>query len=117
MAGMKEIEANADQLFRQDGRTVLVRELRQREAVLTADLGGRENLSYQQKSLCRRAVYLEGLCESLEAKIVKGQAIDISEYTLLTNALRILYMTLGLHRKAKELDLHGYLKEKYETSD
>ena len=44
-----------------DGRSRLAREVRDRLSALVADLGGEDALSHAQRSLCRRAVWLD-LC-------------------------------------------------------
>jgi len=102
-------------LKRLDRRTSIVKALQAREESLMNDLGGKEYLSHQQIGLCKRSVYLEALCEGIESDLMLGKNIDRSEYVLISNALRLLYTTLGLQRQAKELRLRDYVREKYET--
>ena len=93
-----------------DGRTVAARTLRQRLAEIHADLGGEASLSYAQRSLCRRAVWLESWIETQEAKAAEGADVDIGRQTQALNALLGLWRTLGLERRQRDVpSLHEYL--------
>lgn len=70
-----------------DGRSVVARELKRRLAELTADLGGEASLSYQQRALCRRAIWLEAHLESMEAAAAQGNPAPTFEYVAAVNAL------------------------------
>ena len=100
-----------------DGRTVAARTLRQRLAEIHADLGGEASLSYAQRSLCRRAVWLESWIETQEAKAAEGADIDIGRQTQALNALLGLWRTLGLERRAKVApNLQDYLRQREAAS-
>ena len=88
-----------------DGRTAVAKELRSRLAALENDLGGHDELSYQRRSLCRRAIALEAWVESLEARAARGEPAEIGTYTAAVNSLIALYRNIGLDRRARELSL------------
>ena len=56
-----------------NSRTRLGREVRNRLLALVADLGGEDPLSHAQRSLCRRAVWLELCIEHEETRIAEQQ--------------------------------------------
>ncbi len=93
-----------------DGRTQVARELKARLIALQDDLGGEANLSYQQRSLAKRAIYLEARAESLEAAMASGQDIELGQYIMAINAMVGLFRTLGLARHRREVSLNDYLQ-------
>lgn len=104
---------SSDWIDHLDGRTKLARVVRQRLSSLHSDLGGRDALSYQQRSLCRRAVWLEALIERREVALANGREIDEGAHTQSINALMGVWKALGLQRKAREVpDLHDYLRNR-----
>lgn len=93
-----------------DGRTRLGREVRDRLQALVIDLGGDDTLSHAQRSLCRRAVWLELCIEHEETRVAEGRGIDIAPHTQLVGGLLAIYKALGLKRVAREARLSDYLK-------
>ncbi|MGH8538376.1 MAG: hypothetical protein ACREXM_18500 [Gammaproteobacteria bacterium] len=93
-----------------DGRTRLGRQIRDHFNALATDLGGVDHLSHQQRSLCRRAIWLELLLEHEEARIGEGRGVDIAPHTQLVGSLLAIYKALGLKRQAREVKLSDYLK-------
>jgi hypothetical protein len=83
-----------------DGRTRLGREVRDRLQALVIDLGGDDTLSHAQRSLCRRAVWLELCIEHEETRIAEGGGIDIQPHRQLVGGLLAIYKALGLKRQA-----------------
>jgi len=92
-----------DYAEKMDGRSKLAKAIRERLAGLINDLGGREALSHQQFSLCRRAVWLETLLEHEESRIAQGNGIEIGDHTKLVNSLLAVYRALGLKRQARDI--------------
>lgn len=88
-----------------DGRTRIAQAVNERMGLLTADLGGLDALSYMQRSLCKRVVWMECLIEQQEAALAKGEEIDQGRLTQAINSLLGLLRTLGLERKAKDVSL------------
>jgi len=93
-----------------DGRCRLAREVRTRVQALFADLGGEgAALSHAQRSLIRRAVWLEMVLEGDELRIGEGEGVDIAPHVALVGSLVSIYKTLGLKRVAREARLKDYL--------
>jgi hypothetical protein len=84
-----------------DGRTNLARRYRDILSQLTSDAGG--DPSEAQSLIMRRAATLGVWCELAEARMAKGEALDIAEFTAASNCLRRLLFDLGLERKAKDI--------------
>lgn len=103
---------SADWIQKLDGRTTLARVVQNRLAELEADLGGAGQLSYQERSLCRRAIWLEAMLESREAALADGAQVDEGNHTQLIHALTSLWRALGLKRRSKAVDLSTYLKQR-----
>jgi hypothetical protein len=104
---------SADWIEKLDGRTTLARVVQSRLAELQADLGGLHALSYQERSLTRRAVWLEALIESREAALARGEEIEEGVHTQSINALMGVWKALGLQRRSRDVtDLATYLRSK-----
>ena len=93
-----------------DGRTGIAQEMRERFSALTNDLGGLSNLSYQQRSLCERALWLEHYLKQQEQILAAGGDFDSGRWTQAVNSLQGLYSKLGLNRRAKEVNLKDFIK-------
>lgn len=98
-------------LTRLDGRGKVARELQARMSAMMTDLGGEDNLSYSQKSLVERGVYLEALIQGREQALAVGEPVNLSHHIYTVNALIGIYKTLGLRRISKDGgSLHELLK-------
>lgn len=100
----------ADFLEQMDGRVAAVKTLHERLSALVTDLGGLDALSYQERSLCKRAIHLERLLEHFEGSLAHGGAVDYTQYFSMINTLSGLFTKLGLKRRAKAITLADYLK-------
>jgi hypothetical protein len=93
---------SADWLERIDKRTKLWRAILPRIQQLEEDAGGANNLTHGKRSLCRRAAFLELLCETQELRFTAGESIDVGAFTQAFNSMQGAYKTLGcLERRAK----------------
>ena len=93
-----------------DGRTKVAHHLRGRHNALCNDLGGIEKLSYQQRALVDRAIFLEFQLQQLEQVLVAGKGFDPGAWVQACNALSGLFSKLGLRKQAKEVPtLHQYV--------
>lgn len=102
-----------DWLERLDGRTRLAQSVRARYADLTADLGGHDALSYQRRSLVKRALWQEAVIEQMESALAAGKDVDLGRMTQAVNSLQGLYKTLGLDRVARDVpNLSDYLAQR-----
>lgn len=95
-----------------DGRTNLAQELRHRRRALSDDLGGMDNLSYQQRSLVDRALFMEMHLQAEEMKLATGKPFDSGKWVQACNSLVGLFNRLGMHRQAKEISLKDYVQKK-----
>ena len=107
---------SADWLEKLDGRTTLARAVNERYESLATDLGGIDALSYQKRSLCKRAIWMEAIIEQQEAALARGQEVDQGKLTQAVNTLSGLWKTLGLERAARDVpDLQTYLAKRETT--
>jgi len=96
-----------------DSRTALARQMRERFDTLTDDLGGSDALSYQQRSLCERALWLEYWLASQERELANAREFDVGKWVQAANSLQGIYSKLGLERTARTVpDLKSYIKSK-----
>jgi hypothetical protein len=84
-------------------RYALARIVVDRRGELENHLGGAENLSYVQRSMVKRLLWLELLTEQYEQKVANGEEVDVGALTQLNNTLKGLYKDLGLERKVKKV--------------
>ena len=94
-----------------DGRSLLGRAVRDRIERLHQDLGGAAHLSFQQLSLCQRVVWLDLLLSNEEARIARGEGVDIPAHTQLVSSLLSVFKTLGIRRVARQAKLADYLRK------
>lgn len=96
-----------------DGRLSLARDLRQRFAEVCNDLGGQDRLSYMQRSLIERSLWLEFWLAQQERELAGGEDFDVGKWVQATNALQGIYSKLGLQRQTQEVpSLSQYLAKK-----
>jgi hypothetical protein len=97
-----------------DERGPIARRFREVLAQIIADIGGVENVTEAQTAIARRAVTLIIWCESIEAELAAGKALDVGEYSTAANSLRRLLADLGLERRARDVTptLQQYLEGK-----
>jgi hypothetical protein len=98
-----------DWLQKLDGRTAIAQELRQRQSALSNDLGGIASLSYQQRALIDRAIFLEYWLQQIELKLATGADFDSGQWVQAANSLSGIFSKLGLQRKAKDVSLSQYV--------
>ena len=71
--------------------------------IVSADVGGSDLLSENQRQIIRRIASLSVWCESQEARMADGDEIDILEFGRTANSLRRLCESIGLKRVARDL--------------
>jgi len=101
-----------------DGRTSIAQEMRGRFRAMTDDLGGASQLSYAQRSLVERCLWLECWISIQEAALARGDdaSFDVGRYTQASNSLQGIYSKLGLKRVAREVTMGDYLKRRQEAA-
>lgn len=96
-----------------DARTTIAQVMRERYRVFTDDLGGNDQLSYAQRSLVERGLWLEYWLANQEQALAIGGDFDVGKWTQAANSLQGIYAKLGLQRQAKDVpNLADYLKSK-----
>ncbi len=95
-----------------DGSFVVFRRYREIITAVAADQGGADRLSEAQLQLIRRFAGTAVLAEQMDARLVRGEEIDITEYALMCNTLVRLAQTIGLNRIPRDLSptLAEYLR-------
>ncbi|MGC8519281.1 MAG: hypothetical protein ACP5P4_12260 [Steroidobacteraceae bacterium] len=86
-------------------RYAIARVVMARRDALEAHCGG--DLSYVQRSLIKRTIWLELLVESYEQRVAAGAEVDIGAITQLNNTLKGLYKDLGIQRTARRAESLG----------
>ena len=100
-------------LDRLDGRTGIAVAMRERYQQFIDDLGGVDRLSYAQRSLVERGLWLEYWLADQERILATGGEFDVGKWTQACNALQGILSKLGLQRQAKDVpDLGEYLAKR-----
>ena len=100
-----------DFIHEMDGRVRVVKTIREDLDALYAALGGKENVSYMEQTLCQKVIYLKWLTGKKEAAMIHGGSIDETSYLNAVNCLSGLLTKIGLKRRAKTLNLKDYLSQ------
>jgi hypothetical protein len=98
-----------------DGRTVLGRRYRDLVEALVVDQGGPDRLSEAKLQLCRRFSAAAVLAEQMEAGLVRGEPINLSEHATLCSSLVRLAARIGINRVPRNVTptLEHYLAQKH----
>jgi len=92
---------SADWLERIDKRTKIWRALLPRIQRLEEDAGGADSMTHAKQSICRRAAFLELLCETQELRFTAGEPADVGAYTQAFNSMVGAYRLLGVERRQR----------------
>ena len=93
-----------------DSRTAIAKEMRERYQALTDDLGGLPILSYQQRSLVERSLWLEYWLVQQEKQLAQQDGcFDVARWVQAANSLQGLYAKLGLSRVTREKSLNDII--------
>ena len=96
-----------------DHRTALARDLHARYREVCKDLGGVDSLSYMQRSLIERGIWLEYWLANQERELATGGDFDVSRWIQAANSLQGIYSRLGLERRQRDVpDLREYLRRR-----
>ena len=97
-------------LDRLDARTGFAADMQFRYSALTDDLGGVNRLSYAQRSLCERALWLEYWLADQERTLATGGEFDVGKWVQAANSLQGILNKLGLQKVPHDVeDLAEYL--------
>src|SRR5262245_29090820 len=84
-----------------DGRTSAARRFRDLASSYVADMGGLDRCSEIKLGLLRRLAATTVLAEILEARMVHGETIDVSQLCTIASTTVRIASRLGLERRAK----------------
>jgi hypothetical protein len=96
-----------------DGRSLMARRYRDIMSAIASDQGGINRLSEARLQLIRRFAAAACLAEQLEAKLARGEQIDIQEYSLLVSTMVRMAQRIGLDRVPRDVapSLVEYLRQ------
>ena len=118
MNNLIDADFRPDFLDTLDGRSIASRTLRARLTAIYADCGGEDALSYMERSVISRALFMETWIETQETCAAKGKEIPIGNVIQANNALLGLWRSIGLKRRAKDaLSLGAYLAAQAEAAE
>lgn len=102
-----------------DSRTALARDLRSRYDAIVSDLGGLGSLSYMQRSLIERGLWLERFLVLQEQRLAEhgDDTFEASRWIQAVNSLQGIYSRLGLERRAKQVPALGEYLRSAATSE
>jgi hypothetical protein len=86
-----------------DLRLAIARRYRDLVAQIAIDQGGVDRCSETRMQLIRRFASGAVLAEALEARLARGENVDISEYALLSSTLVRLANRIGIERVARDI--------------
>jgi len=93
-----------------DARTAIAQSLMLRYKAMTDDLGGSVSLSYAQRCLAERALFIEFWIQRQEQALATGSEFDAGKWTQAVNSLQGILSKLGLERRQRDIgDLADYL--------
>ena len=97
-----------------DGRSVVARRYRDIIGAVVSDQGGAEHLSEARLQLIRRFSAASVLAEQMEARLARGEEINIQEYSLLVSTMVRVAQRIGIERRARNVtpSLGQYLSNK-----
>jgi hypothetical protein len=95
-----------------DNRTMIARRFYDVCQALIADQAGLDHCSEARLQLIRRFAAAAVMAEEIEARLAKGEQIDIGEHAQLSSTLVRLVRRIGINRRLKNVmpELHDYLE-------
>jgi hypothetical protein len=88
-----------------DMRTAMARRFKDITVAIYSDQGGADHCSESRKHLVRRFAAAAVLAEQMEAKLARGEEIDIQQHALLCSSLVRLAQRIGIGRIARDVTL------------
>jgi hypothetical protein len=84
-----------------DGRSVIARRYRDINSAIMADQGGADQCSESRQQLIRRFAAAAVLAEQLEARLVRGEEIDVTEHAVACGTLVRIARIIGVDRTTR----------------
>jgi hypothetical protein len=97
-----------------DGRSAMARRYRDIANQIVSDQGGIDACSESRQQLIRRFSAACVLAEQMEARLVEGDDIDISDHSLLCSTLVRISARIGINRRLRNVTPHlaDYLEDR-----
>ena len=86
-----------------DGRSLLARRYRDIASQIVADQGGLSYLTESRLQLIRRFTAAACIAEQIEAKLAKGEEIDVAKHALLCSTMVRVANRIGIDRIARDI--------------
>ncbi len=86
-----------------DGRSIIARRYRDISSAILSEQGGEDVCSEARKQLVRRFAAAAVLAEQMEAKLARGETIDINEHALLCSTMVRVARQIGVDRIPKDI--------------
>ena len=86
-----------------DGRSAVARRYHDICTAIAADQGGVDRMSEARLQLVRRFAAAAVLAEMLEARLARGEPIDVGEHAHLSSTLCRLVQRIGINRRARDI--------------
>ena len=102
-----------------DGRGAVARRYRDIVSAILVDQGGVDQCCESRKQLVRRFAAAAVIAEQMEAKLARGEQINIAEHATLSSTLVRLAQRIGIDRRAKNITptLADYLAARRDQYD
>jgi hypothetical protein len=102
-----------------DGRTLIFRRYKDITAAVAADQGGFDSLSEARLQLVRRFSACCVLAEGMEARLARGEEIDVERHSVLCSTLVRLSQRIGIDRRSRIVNptVADYLETKAVKAD
>jgi hypothetical protein len=96
-----------------DGRRIEARRYRDICAALLSDAGGLDHVTEARLQLLRRFSAACVMAEAIEAELVNGKPINVTEHSLLSSTLVRLAQRIGINRRSRNITptLKDYLDD------
>ena len=86
-----------------DGRSLIARRYRDIVSAVASDQGGTEQLSEARLQLIRRFSAAAVLAELMEARLARGEQINIQEYSVLVSTMVRVAQRIGIDRISRDV--------------
>jgi hypothetical protein len=96
-----------------DQRSSIARRYRDIASAITVDQAGADECSESRLQLIRRFAASAVMAEQMEAALVRGEQIDITQHALLCSTLVRIAQRIGIDRRARNItpSLSDYLQQ------
>jgi hypothetical protein len=100
-----------------DGRSAMARRFKDITSAVLTDQGGAHQCSESRLQLVRRFAAAAVLAERMEARLARGEQIDVAEHAVLCSTLVRIAQRIGINRVPRDVtpSLADYLRSRQQT--